>query len=69
MKKVIKIQVLDANDIDSPPMATYAVTFDEKQPYRPWVGGRTDGTGDTYRTGSLDRMFSLLSDEIVRQQF
>jgi hypothetical protein len=31
---------------------------------RPWVGGRADGLGDTYRTESLDQMLCLIQEEL-----
>jgi hypothetical protein len=46
---------------------TWNITRDRRQSDRPWIGGRSDGQANTFRTESLDRMFLLIADAIQEE--
>lgn len=43
---------------------TYTITVDKRSPKTPYVGGRINGKGETFRASSLDAIFSQIADEI-----
>jgi len=64
---VIQVRVVKTDQIPNGIVDEFNIGYDETiDRDRPWVGGRSNGQGDTYRTDTLHQMLRLVEEELLR---